>query len=504
MWHPNQRDFDTSSISAEELKRRGTDLQVKGLEELGTHEVTVYRLQDLKREAATQQGARPCYVYTYTVLGRKTEAVEAYNHIEERLGGQARKPGADHATLLMQWNRIVEKLGPYAEARDVLQGMKDAGLVPEEATYNTLIKLARDHQQVKDLLAQMAQADMELPPDPFERQQLLADLRSDDFQRRTAAASRLCAAGEPAAHDTVLALIKSLSHEASDVRVRAARALAAIGKDAKGAVPALKDRLEVTDEEYIMLVAALEALMVMGEEAKEAVPAAMKLLKHNRWEVRAHAAGVLGAIGSEAAVEPLTEVLRDEGAHVRAPAARALGRIGEGTPEVMSGLRELLDDDELYVRIEAAHALFKLGDASGIKRILEPLKSESAEMRSWAIKRLIGIADARILPELIKLLDSEYEDVRRPAAWALGNIGEEARDAVPLLIQMLEDWARSMGERIDAAYALGRIGSAEAVKALRARAEDTQENDGLRAAAHDAGRKIQERADKEKREEEAE
>ncbi len=205
---------------------------------------------------------------------------------------------------------------------------------------------------------------------------------------------------------------------------------------------------------------------------------------------------------SDEAVRALIEALGDKDAELRRHAADAIVRIGDDSPAVMDRLRELLDDKEVYVRIEAAYALFKLDDASGLTRILEPLESKSAETRSWAIKRLRGIADVRILKQLIKLLSSEYEDdVRAAAASALGIIGAEAKEAVAPLTEVLRDKDEHAAVRRVAAYALGQIWSH---LALEARAEDSEEDKRVRVAARAAIREIREQADKEKGEEEGE
>ena len=67
--------------------------------------------------------------------------------------------------------------------------------------------------------------------------------------------------------------------------------------------------------------------------------------------------------------------------------------------------------------------------------------------------------DAKIaVPILIKALDDEYEGVRRFAALALGKIGPEAEQAVPALIISLRD-DRDKDVRSSAAKALGQIES---------------------------------------------
>jgi HEAT repeat protein len=86
---------------------------------------------------------------------------------------------------------------------------------------------------------------------------------------------------------------------------------------------------------------------------------------------------------------------------------------------------------------------------------------------------------------LVRRLQSQEADVRISAADALGQIGPEAKEAVPALIAALKD--QEVDVRSSAAYALGRIGP-DAVPALIAALKD--HNVFVRSSAADALRKI--------------
>ena len=64
---------------------------------------------------------------------------------------------------------------------------------------------------------------------------------------------------------------------------------------------------------------------------------------------------------------------------------------------------------------------------------------------------------------LVGELQYQDQNVRVSAAWELGMIGEGAKDAIPALIQALQD--EKWGVRTYAAVALGQIGTPEALKA---------------------------------------
>ena len=72
-----------------------------------------------------------------------------------------------------------------------------------------------------------------------------------------------------------------------------------------------------------------------------------------------------------------------------------------------------------------------------------------------------GAKDA--VPDLVQALQDEDTRVPRVAAEALGEIGSE--DAVPTLIQVLQD--ENVGVRRRVARALERIGTPEALKAVK-------------------------------------
>lgn len=117
---------------------------------------------------------------------------------------------------------------------------------------------------------------------------------------------------DPEATEVVLALIKALGDENSDVRVRAADALGQIGPKASAAVPALIEALK--DEDSSVRKSAAEALGKIGSETSVAVPALIKALKDEDSSVGSAAAYSLQQIGPEASesVPALIEALGDE------------------------------------------------------------------------------------------------------------------------------------------------------------------------------------------------
>lgn len=111
-----------------------------------------------------------------------------------------------------------------------------------------------------------------------------------------------------------------------------------------------------------------------GLAQPELLAPAVALSAHADGEVRARAAGVLGALGGDDAVEALTRQLHDPVATVRSAAARALGELGAWTS--CSALRTLLGDTSWLVRRESAIALRRMGGA-GLLTLRRALKDEN-------------------------------------------------------------------------------------------------------------------------------
>src|SRR5262245_64932098 len=104
------------------------------------------------------------------------------------------------------------------------------------------------------------------------------------------------------------------------------------------------------------------------------------------------AAASLGKFGADAksAVSALTKALQDADYRVRISAATALGRVGPAAAEAIPVLVAALSDfNRIYCRM-AAHALVQVGAAA--------------------------------VPALTEALHHADPDVRREAAWALGQI----------------------------------------------------------------------------------
>lgn len=157
-------------------------------------------------------------------------------------------------------------------------------------------------------------------------------------------------------------------------------------------------------------------------------------------------------------VAPWARCLTHSDPHVRRDAATGLAWMGSKASPALLELMKAAQDEDIAVRIVVAVAIGNIGE---------------------------GAANA--VPVLIHLLDDESEQVVREAAWALGRIGPSAApEAVPPLTRLLD--SADFVAAAKAAEALGELGAREARYVLERVAQS--EFRELRDAATAALRKV--------------
>jgi HEAT repeat protein len=234
----------------------------------------------------------------------------------------------------------------------------------------------------------------------------IEDLSSRSAWTRGNAAERLAIVQAP---ESTEALVRVLDDPYFDVRMRAAKALGALGgqRARQALVGALSDENRWSVIRIADLLAEMGAEVV--EELIEAFPrmartsrlAALDLIAHvadgrtvpfllrqlddlDR-DVRARAASALGRIGDETVVRPLTAALQDVEWPVRAMAAKAIGELrGLGAAQ---SLGASLRDREWWVRANAAEALQKLGPP-GLDQLAAMLDDQDRFARDQALSML--------------------------------------------------------------------------------------------------------------------
>ena len=121
--------------------------------------------------------------------------------------------------------------------------------------------------------------------------------------------------------------------------------------------------------------------------------------------------------------------------------------------EIGSLIEQLQDKEEIVeVRRKAAYALGQIGDRTSVTVLVQALPDDRGEVRAAAASALVRIGSLAV-PKLIQSLKSEDAVVRSTAAYALGQIGES--DAISALAQALND--KRWEVRQNAASALGKI-----------------------------------------------
>lgn len=171
---------------------------------------------------------------------------------------------------------------------------------------------------------------------------------------------------------------------------------------------------------------------------------------------------------------------RTDYADEREPRYRALRAFREMGPEASSAipaLTRLLHNDQ--TALEAATALVAIGPKSG-NALTKALESKSPEVRFRAAYALGQLgADARsAVPALLALVQNsdETDVVRTHAIWALGRIGREPALVVPVLILFLKSPNDAL--RSSAAFAVGgfRQDAKNAIPSLESLLDDTDES----------------------------
>jgi HEAT repeat protein len=248
-------------------------------------------------------------------------------------------------------------------------------------------------------------------------------------------------------------------------------ALQAFGPDAVSAVPKLVEMLDDRSPEFRKLV--YETLRELGPAAKGAVPDLIKLLKQKHERNTQYAIWLLEKLGPDAkdAVPELMKFLDAPG--YREDAVGALCAIGPASREVLPAIRRALLDALSpeptggTVMEEVLNQLHRLGpDAAPM--LVDLIASETPKGMAYGISELgnIGPGAVKAAPRLAEFLTHEDLELRRLAAIALCKINKSVK-AVQVLAALLSEptW-----HACPAAEALGEMGpdAREALPALRA------------------------------------
>jgi HEAT repeat protein len=281
--------------------------------------------------------------------------------------------------------------------------------------------------------------------------------------------------------DALPALADGLANQQPVIRQKILDTIAGFGADAKAVRPALTDALK--DPQAIVRVPAALALIQAGD-AEAAVPVLAAVLKDNTvanpYHERVHAAlrklgpdakaalpalkQVAGEPGvmmyrlqcmvtlakvdpaeKDAAVVALTELIGRTVTFTQIDVAAALLQLDPDNRRALMVLEQALSDINLYNRQVAARALMRLGPAA---KAAAPDLRRAAVDESVMLRYLAAAAwwkvDDKNAKALALLTDavkdrSAATDARMQAALALGELGEDAKEAAPALLEALRD-----------------------------------------------------------------
>lgn len=249
-------------------------------------------------------------------------------------------------------------------------------------------------------------------------------------------------------------LVEALQDPVFDVRMRAAKALGALGGQAARAalVGALADEnrwsvIRISDllaemgpavaaeltQAYPGMarsgrLATLDVIAKVGDAS--ATPFLASLMSDLDRDVRARSASALGRIGDQRADAALRAGLQDSEWPVRAMCAKALARLGTETD--LPALRASLRDREWWVRANAAEALGQLGPA-GAAELERALDDHDEFARDQALATLEASGDLN--RRLAGLVSGSPQEAAAANAVLARLLERQPRDRIRAIVQ---------------------------------------------------------------------
>jgi HEAT repeat protein len=172
-------------------------------------------------------------------------------------------------------------------------------------------------------------------------------------------------------------------------------------------------------------------------------------------------------------VKELIKNLQSTDLETRQEAAYDLYRLAEDKiieiKEAIPELKKTINDDDWAVRKMSILALGELNRQELIPTFIEILRLDTnPEVRAGTAEVLGKMKVEEAEPILIKSLDDSADIVRQVSAWSLGMIGKKATNAVPKLLEIMQqpDDINFIQINSIAIWALGKIGDKIALKPL--------------------------------------
>jgi HEAT repeat protein len=197
-----------------------------------------------------------------------------------------------------------------------------------------------------------------------------------------------------------------------------------------------------------------------------ALPGLLKAIKDSEPKVSRRAAFALGEIGSDEVVPSLIEALEDY--RISDGVLYVLQSIGSKT--VVISLLQALEHQDSHIRWQAAHALGEIGSKEAIPALLKASKDSDPDTFYSSVCALGKLDYEPAIPMLERLIEGElpYTDVPSKAVEALGKI--QSKKVIPILLKALQTGNNET--RMKAAEVLGQVRAKTATPNLVQAIED--------------------------------
>ena len=173
----------------------------------------------------------------------------------------------------------------------------------------------------------------------------------------------------------------------------------------------------------------------MDDKSKaKLIQSIIEALKNQDANIRSNAVDVLAEIGlaDETAIPSIIEALKNQDANVRSNAVNVLAEIGLAAKAAVPAIEEALKDQDVNVRSNASNALVK------IRMSIIANEKNIKHEQEVEVLRLIKVLKGDNYNDDQFLQGVRYKD-HYMAAEMLGNIGPNAKAAIPALREALKD-----------------------------------------------------------------
>jgi beta-lactamase regulating signal transducer with metallopeptidase domain/HEAT repeat protein len=264
----------------------------------------------------------------------------------------------------------------------------------------------------------------------------LANRDADDSNVISAASRAMVKIGMPA----TWVLLETLKSERTSDRRFAVESLREMKSSAKGAMPALLDRV-TNDTDPFVRMGALDSLRHLDPDGEAFGQAFARAIKDEDLSTRRHAAAIWApsprpprstsrgsrpSASPKSAIPSLLEALKDPDPQMRDIALGALQRSNAEAKAVVPALSALLKDEDRQVRVHAAGYLSQLGPESkaALPAMIAALKDDNAEVRLFIAQALgaIGPEAKEAIPALSELFQENNQQLRQAVTRALNQI----------------------------------------------------------------------------------